>query len=156
MLKQSCISLSQSLFGSEENPGNWIFPQGYRCLVWKTTEGNFDLFIFVSSYNLTFSHSGTQKRSLLFEYFIRERCWLQQGREHHKTMNDPHVKSSCTLQEITKFLRFVKIAANSRLVSNFLSKNPQSSLQTYCPRVENNFFAKWQSEIISNTADQML
>ena len=70
-------------------------------------------------------------------------------------MYDPHVKSSCTLHEITKFLRFVKIATNSRLVSNFLSKNLQSSLQMYCPRVENNFFAKWQSEIISNTADQM-
>ena len=28
-------------------------------------------------------------------------------------------------------------------------------MQMYCPRVENNFFAKWQSEIISNIADQM-
>lgn len=163
MLKQSCISLSQSLFGSEGNPGNWIFPQVYTDASYekprKETLLNsleFDLFIFVSSYNLTFSHSGTQKRSSLFEHFIKERCWLQQGREHHKTMYDPHVKSSCTLHEITKFLRFVKIAANSRLVSNFLSKNPQSSLQMYCPRVENNFFAKWQSKIISNIADQML
>ena len=163
MLKQSCISLSQSLFGSEGNPGNWIFQQGYTDASYekprKETLLNsleFDLFILVSWYDLIFSHSGTQKRSLLFEDFVRERCWLQQGRELHKTMYDPHVKSSCTLQEITKFLRFVKIAANSRLVSNFLSKNPQSSLQMYCPRVENNFFAKWQSEIISTIADQML
>lgn len=63
--------------------------------------------------------------------------------------------SSHTRHEITKLPRFVKVAANWRLVSNFLSKSPQSSFQMYSSKVEHIFFAKWQSEIVSNITNQV-